>query len=77
MEIDEHVFISAGVTTGGNCKVGEQALLGVGSVLRDSVNIAKRTFVGAGAVILANTEADGVYIGNPAKKINNKSHEAK
>lgn len=48
--------------------MGEQAFVGVGAVLRDRIRIAERTFIGAGAVVVQDTQADAVYVGNPARK---------
>ena len=49
--------------------MGEQAFVGVGAVLRDRIRIAPRSFIGAGAVVVNDTEADGAYVGNPARKL--------
>jgi len=43
-------------------------VLGLGAVVRDQINIADRSFVGAGAVVVKDTETDAVYTGNPARK---------
>lgn len=72
-QLGDHVFVSAEVAMASSCHVGDQAILGVGSVLRDGLQVAERSFVGAGAVLLKNTEADAVYVGNPARKA---SHSA-
>ncbi|WP_219064094.1 acetyltransferase [Pseudomonas sp. UMAB-08] len=68
-QVADHAFVAAGVTLGGNVVVGEQAFIGLGAVLRDGLRIAERSFIGAGSVVLKDTEADGVYVGNPAQKI--------
>jgi sugar O-acyltransferase (sialic acid O-acetyltransferase NeuD family) len=67
-QISSHSFIAAEVAMGGEGFVGEQAFVGVGAVLRDRIYIAERSFIGAGAVVVQATEADGVYVGNPARK---------
>lgn len=66
--IADHAFIGAEVAMGGAGYVGEQAVVGVGAVLIDRIRIAERTFIGAGAVVVKDTEADGVYVGNPARR---------
>lgn len=53
---------------GGDCRVDEQAFLGVGAVIRDRIHIGARSFIGAGAVVVHDTEPEGVYVGNPARK---------
>lgn len=67
--VDDHAFVAAEVAMGGEGHVGEQAFVGVGAVLRDNLTIAPRTFIGAGTVVVRNTEADGAYVGNPARKL--------
>lgn len=67
--IASHAFVAAQVAMGGEGHIGEQAFVGVGAVLRDRIRVAERTFIGAGAVVLQPTEADGTYVGNPARKL--------
>jgi len=67
--IGDHVFVAAEVAMGGKVTVEDQAFLGVGSVIVDSIKIAPRTFIGAGAVVTRATCELGVYVGNPARKL--------
>jgi sugar O-acyltransferase (sialic acid O-acetyltransferase NeuD family) len=66
--VADHAFIAAEAAMGGAGHVGEQAFVGVGAVLIDQIRIAERTFIGAGAVVVQDTLADGVYVGNPARR---------
>lgn len=75
-EIADHAFIAAEVAMGGEGYVGEQAFVGVGAVLRDRIRIAERSFIGAGAVVVKDTLVDGVYVGNPARKVDKTAFEA-
>lgn len=75
-EIGDHTFVAAEVAMGGECSVSEQAFLGVGAVLRHRIRIAERSFVGAGSVVVQDTLADGVYVGNPARKTSQNSFDA-
>ncbi len=68
-EVADHAFVAAEVAMGGEGHIGEQAFVGVGAVLRDRIRIAPRSFIGAGAVVVNDTEADGAYVGNPARKL--------
>lgn len=68
-EVADHAFVAAEVAMGGEGHVGEQAFVGVGAVLRDRIRIAPRSFIGAGTVVIHDTEADGAYVGNPARKL--------
>ena len=74
-EVADHAFVAAEVAMGGEGRIGEQAFVGVGAVLRDRINIAPRSFIGAGAVVVTDTEADGAYVGNPARKLSKSALE--
>lgn len=67
--IGDHTFVASGVVTGGNVTIEERCFIGLGAVLRDGIRIGARCFIGAGAVVNSDTEPDGVYAGNPARKL--------
>jgi sugar O-acyltransferase (sialic acid O-acetyltransferase NeuD family) len=67
--IGSHAFIAPMVAMAGSVVVGEQAFVGTGAVLVDQVSIAPRSFIAAGTVVTRDTEADGVYVGNPARRL--------
>lgn len=73
--VGDHSFIASGVITGGNVSIGRNCFIGLGAVIRDGVRIADRSFIGAGAVVTADTEADAVYVGNPARRAGKTSLE--
>jgi sugar O-acyltransferase (sialic acid O-acetyltransferase NeuD family) len=68
-EVASHAFIAGHAHLGAEVRVGEQAFVGVGAVARDGIALGARSFSGAGAGLLANTEPDSVYIGNPARRV--------
>lgn len=70
--IEDHVTFTSHVVMSGHCKIGENCFLGVNATLRDGINLAKGTLVGMAAAVTKNTEEWGVYIGNPAKKLEGK-----
>jgi sugar O-acyltransferase (sialic acid O-acetyltransferase NeuD family) len=70
--IKDHVTFTSHVVMSGHCTIGENSFLGVNATLRDGINIAKGTLVAMAAAITKDTEEWGVYIGNPAKKLENK-----
>lgn len=70
--IHDHAFISSHVVISGFCEVGEYTFMGVNSCVGDNVKIAPDGVIGAGAVIVKNTEPRRVYVGNPAKPLENK-----
>ncbi|TND06498.1 MAG: acyl-(acyl carrier protein)-like protein [Bacteroidetes bacterium] len=65
-KVEEHVFISSHVVISGHCRIGHHAFLGVNSTLRDGIKIAPFTTLGAGCLIVKDTEEGQVYIGTKA-----------
>lgn len=66
--VGNHVFLAPRSVMSGKCRVGDHSFLGVNSTLRDCVRVAPRCVVGAGAVVSASTEPDGLYVGVPARR---------
>lgn len=61
--INDHCFIASHVVVSGSVVIGEQCFIGVNATLRDNIKIGARCVIGAGALLLADTEPEGVYIG--------------
>ncbi len=61
--IKDHCFIASHVVVSGGVEVGEQCFIGVNATLRDHIKIGERCVIGAGTLLLADAEAEGVYIG--------------
>jgi len=61
--IKDHCFIASHVVISGGVEIGEQCFIGVNATLRDHIKIGDRCVIGAGALLLADTEPEGVYIG--------------
>lgn len=53
------------------CHVGDEAFIGMGSILLDGSVMEPRSFLGAGSLLTegAKTESGWLYLGRPAKKI--------
>jgi sugar O-acyltransferase (sialic acid O-acetyltransferase NeuD family) len=60
--IEDHCFISSHVVISGHCTVGAYSFLGVNATVHNSIQIAERCLIGAGAVIMKDTVAKGVYL---------------
>jgi sugar O-acyltransferase (sialic acid O-acetyltransferase NeuD family) len=71
-KIGSHVFFSSHVVVSGYCNIESYCYFGVNSTLVDHISVAQGTLVGAGSLILRNTEINSVYVGSPAKKIDGK-----
>ncbi|NWG73402.1 MAG: sugar O-acyltransferase [Rubrivivax sp.] len=68
VEIGDHCFVANGATICGRAAVGAQCFVGAGSTIVDGVRVAPRCFVAAGAVVTTDTQPEGLYRGNPARR---------
>ncbi len=66
--IRDHVMFTSHVVLSGHCTVEPYSFFGVNATIRDGVTIAEGTFVAMASAVMKNTEAWGVYKGNPAVK---------
>lgn len=66
--IKDHSFISSHVVISGGVEIGEQCFIGVNSTLRDHIKVGDRCVIGAGALLLADAEAEGVYVGSATER---------
>jgi sugar O-acyltransferase (sialic acid O-acetyltransferase NeuD family) len=67
--IGDDVFISSHVVISGFCEIGRSSFLGVNCCFADYTKVADDCVVGAGAVVVKDTEPGGVYVGNPARRL--------
>lgn len=75
-ELGEGCFVAGGAVVGARIHVGKCAFFGQGSTTSTGVHlVADGTLVGAGAVIIRDTEPFGVYVGSPGKLIKYASRE--
>lgn len=59
--IGDHCFIASHIVISGGVSVGEFCFIGVNATVRDHVTIGAGCVIGAGALIMADTEPDGLY----------------
>ncbi len=71
--IKDNCFISSHAVVSGFCEIGENSFLGVNCCTSGALKIAKDCVIGAGAVVIHDTEEGKVYVGNPAKPLPNKT----
>ena len=50
-------------------KIGNNVFVGVNAVITKGVSIGDNVIIGAGSIVTSDCESNGVYAGNPAKKI--------
>lgn len=66
--LGDHCFVAPRAVVGGRAVIGEHCVLGISSTVCSGVRVAPRCFVAAGAVVTADTQPDGIYRGNPARR---------
>jgi sugar O-acyltransferase (sialic acid O-acetyltransferase NeuD family) len=74
-QIMDHVFFTSHVVLSGHCIVEPYCFFGVNATIRDYTTLGEGTLVAMSASITKDTDAWGVYIGNPARKGPKPSHE--
>jgi sugar O-acyltransferase (sialic acid O-acetyltransferase NeuD family) len=60
--IKDHAFISSHVVVSGGVEIGEQCFIGVNATLRDHIVVGDKCVVGAGTLLLADAQPEGVYV---------------
>jgi len=61
--IHDHCFIASHIVVSGGVEIEQACFIGVNATLRDHIKIGANTVIGAGALILGDVEADGLYVG--------------
>ncbi|BAY07127.1 acetyltransferase [Calothrix sp. NIES-2098] len=59
--IKDHCFLTSNVVLGGGAIIEEYTFLGLNATVRNYIHIGKENIIGAGAIILSNTEDQAVY----------------
>jgi len=77
VRIGDHVFVTSHVVISGFTVIGDYCFLGVNATLRDDIQIGARTLVGAGAVIMKNTDEATVWLPPRPTLLDKKSTEIK
>lgn len=72
--IGDDTWLTSHCVISGFCEIGSGCFLGVNSTIGDNVKIADDVVLGAGSLTVKDlTKKGGVYIGSPAKLIDNKT----
>lgn len=67
VKIGENVLVVAGVVLGGSCKLDDESYIAPGAVIRNQIEVRKKTFVGMQACVIADTLEGTTIMGVPAK----------
>ncbi|MCH6257894.1 acetyltransferase [Puniceicoccaceae bacterium K14] len=65
--ISDFCHISPGAHLGGNVTLGTSTWIGIGSIVKQGVNIGNNVIIGAGSNVLSDIPNNVVAFGNPAK----------
>jgi len=65
--IEDHCFLASHIVVSGHVHIHPYCFIGVNATLRNSIDIARESLIGAGAVVMSNTVEKGVYLPNRAK----------
>ena len=68
VELGDHCFVAPRAAIGGRVSIGANCVIGANSTIANGISIASRCFIAAGAVVTADTQPDGIYRGNPARR---------
>ena len=60
--IDDHCFLASHIVVSGHVHIGSYCFLGVNATLRNGIEIAPKTLIGAGALIMKDTAEKDVYV---------------
>jgi len=71
--IGAHSILAAGSVIGGHTTIGESSLIGFNATVAELLVLEKETLLGAGSLLLENTQAHTMYVGTPAKAV--KEHQ--
>ena len=73
--IQDHCFLASHIVVSGSVVIEPYCFLGVNATIRDGITIARENVIGAGALMLKDTQPQEVYMGAKAKLISPKSNE--
>lgn len=60
--IEDHCFISSHVVVSGRVRIRPYCFVGVNATLRNAIELAPETVIGAGSIIMKDTVEKGVYM---------------
>jgi sugar O-acyltransferase (sialic acid O-acetyltransferase NeuD family) len=67
--IGSHCHISTQAVINGNCIIGNEVFVGSNATVSNGIVLKDRIVIGAGAVVNKDLSGEGMYVGNPIRKI--------
>lgn len=77
IKAESFCFFGACSVFGGGITIGSHCFFGLNCTIKNHLKIADKTLIGAGSVLLHDTEPLGVYVGNPARRLDKLSTESR
>ncbi len=65
----DYVRVSVGSHLAGTVTVGKATWIGIGAIISNNLTIGEDCMIGAGAVVVTDLQAEGTYVGIPARWI--------
>jgi len=69
IKIGKHSVFSSCVCPGGLDNFGEKVYIGMGSIIRDKLNIGDNVIISMGSSVFSDVQSDVIVMGNPARVI--------
>ena len=70
LEINSYPYVRERLTRSGEIYIEDEAWLGAGVTIMPGVRIGKCAVIGAGSVVTKDLDPYGIYVGVPARKVN-------
>ena len=68
-EVGDFSHVSVNTTLAGRVTIGRNVFVGASAVVKDKITIGDNITIGAGAVVVDNLLEPGIYVGIPAKRL--------
>jgi acetyltransferase EpsM len=65
--LDQFAHVATNGVVGANVRVGKAVHIGSNATIREKISIGDYSLIGAGAVVLKDVPENSIYVGNPAK----------
>jgi sugar O-acyltransferase (sialic acid O-acetyltransferase NeuD family) len=73
--VGNHCFITSHVVVSGGVSIGDYSFIGVNATIRDHIAIAPSTVIGAGALVMRDTEPEDVLIAKRTERSGRRSSD--
>lgn len=70
--IGDYFTTAPATNISGNCEFGECVYFGTNSAIRQGIKVCDNVTIGMGGIVVKNISEEGVYIGNPVRKLGEK-----